>query len=189
MEKAHEKVKKLIKSIGLINAPFFMQGFVDGDCVRFYDPALRLPGGEYERMFRCVFDKNPLRPLVEFALTGKVSKDSIDLQKDDVWLNGKTVGQILPTLKPGVIASISGLEEIKNHPNVVSVFERFKVGETIKPTHNVNQRFAEIDIVCANNEDAAATTRWVYETLKITDENGNDMLVSKFDPERFINRI
>ena len=44
-----------------------MQGFVDGDCVRFYDPGLRLPGGEYERMFKAATEKNVFYPLIEFA--------------------------------------------------------------------------------------------------------------------------
>lgn len=189
MEKAHKKVENFIKHIGLVNAPIFMQGFVDGDCVRFYDPGLRLPGGEYERMFRHALGKNPFKPLIEFALTGKVCEDDVEINEKDIWLSGKTAGQILPTLKPGVIGKIEGLKEIKNHPDVVSLFPRFKVGDTINPTHNVNQRYAEIDIVCATAEKAAQLTEWVYNTLKITDTNGEDMIVSKFDPNRFINRI
>lgn len=35
MEKAHKKVEKLYQDIGLVNAPVFMQGFVDGDTFRF----------------------------------------------------------------------------------------------------------------------------------------------------------
>ncbi len=188
MEKAHKKVEKLISAIGLKNAPFFMQGFVDGDKVRFYDPGLRLPGGEYERMFASVFSKNPLKPLIEFALTGQVSEVDNDMDKDDVWLDGKIAAQVLPTLKPGKIISIKGLEEIKNHRNVVSVFERYNVGDEIFPTHNVNQRFAEIDVVCDTAEEMAKTVNWIYKTLEITDENGDDMIVSKYDPNCFLKR-
>ncbi len=188
MEKAHKKVEKLISAIGLENAPFFMQGFVDGDKVRFYDPGLRLPGGEYERMFESVFNKNLLYPLIEFALTGEVLKYNNLMNKNDVFLNGKSVAQVLPTLKVGKIAQIIGLEEIKNHKNVVSVFDRFCVGDEILPTHNVNQRFAEIDIVCENDEKMAEIVKWIYQTLKITDENGDDMIVSKINPEYYINR-
>ena len=189
MEKAHAKIENFIKHIGLVNAPIFMQGFVDGDCVRFYDPGLRLPGGEYERMFRFATGKSPFKPLIEFALTGRVSAEDNEIGKEDIWLCGKTAGQILPTLRPGVIGKIEGLEEIRQHPDVVSVFPRFKAGDTIQPTHNVNQRYAEIDIVCQSPEKAAEVTAWIYHTLKITDENGEDMLVSQFDPQRFVQRL
>jgi len=186
LTKAHKKVEKFIEAIGLVNAPIFMQGFVDGDTVRFYDPGLRLPGGEYERMFESVFGRNPMEPLIEFALTGKVEK--VDFRPDDVYLNGKLLAQVLPTLKAGTIKSITGLEEIKNHKNVVSVFERFSVGDTIVETRNVNQRFCEIDIVCDNEEQTTEVVAWVYKTLRIEDENGQNMIISSFDPNYYVNR-
>ncbi len=188
MQKANSKVEKFAKAIGLVNAPMFMQGFVDGDCVRFYDPGLRLPGGEYERMFTHVYGKNPLYPLIEFALTGQVSDDSIELSPEDVFLNGKVAAQVLPTLKPGTITTIEGMDEIKNHPRVVSAFERYRAGDVIHPTHNVNQRFAEIDVVCDSNEEMAQVVAWIYDTLKICDENGDNMIVSKYNPNRFLER-
>ena len=188
MQKANSKVEKFAKAIGLVNAPMFMQGFVDGDCVRFYDPGLRLPGGEYERMFTYVYGKNPLYPLIEFALTGQASEDSIELSPDDVFLNGKVAAQVLPTLKPGVITTIEGLDTVRNHPNVVSAFERYRAGDVIHPTHNVNQRFAEIDVVCDSNKEMAQVVAWIYDTLKISDENGDNMIVSKFNPDRFLER-
>lgn len=188
MQKAHEKIEKFISAIGLVNAPIFMQGFVDGDTVRFYDPGLRLPGGEYERMFTSVFSKNPLKPLIEFALTGQVREENNEMKKDDVWLDGKIAAQVLPTLKPGKIACIKGLDKIKNHSKVVSAFDRYNVGDEILPTHNVNQRFAEIDVVCDTAEEMTKTVDWIYKTLEITDENGEDMIVSKYDPNCFIKR-
>ena len=76
-------MEKLIKDIGLVNAPFFLQGFVDGETVRFYDPGLRLPGGEYERMFESAVGKNVFYPLIEYALTGMVSSD-VELETKDI---------------------------------------------------------------------------------------------------------
>ncbi len=186
LNKAHKKVERFIEAIGLVNAPIFMQGFVDGDAVRFYDPGLRLPGGEYERMFESVFGRNPMEPLIEFALTGKV--ETVDFRPDDAYLNGKIAAQVLPTLRAGTITKISGMEEIKSHKNVVSAFERFKEGDLILATRNVNQRFCEIDIVCDNEEQMSEVVSWVYDTLKIEDEFGHDMLVSKFDPSYYITR-
>lgn len=188
MTKVHEKVEKFINDVGLVNAPVFMQGFVDGDTVRFYDPGLRFPGGEYERMFRHACGKNLFYPLIEYALTGIVSEDSVSISKDDIWLNGKIAAQVLPTLRSGRINSIEGIDEIRNHPNVVSVFERYVVGDEICETHNVNQRFCEIDIVCDTAEEMQRIVSWVYDTLKITDNLGNDMIVSRFDTRLFVDR-
>lgn len=188
MEKVHSKVENFIKEVGLVNAPLFMQGFVDGDTVRFYDPGLRFPGGEYERMFKAATGKNVFYPLIEFALTGKVSDDSVELHSNDIYIQGKVAAQVLPTLREGVISGIAGVEEIRKHPNVVGVFERFTIGDRILETHNVNQRFCEIDVVCESNEQMASAVRWIYDTLKIVDSNGQSMIVSCFDPEVFLKR-
>ena len=188
MKNVHDKVEKLYRDIGLVNAPVFMQGFVDGDTVRFYDPGLRLPGGEYERMFNAACGKNPLYPLIEFALTGRASEDACGFDKNDVWLQGKVVGQFLPALRPGRISRIKGMDEVKALTEVLAVFERYGVGDVIEPTHNVNQRFCEIDLVCRDNADMKKTVEKIYSVLKIYDENGNDMVVSKFDTDVFVER-
>lgn len=188
MKNVHNKVEHLIEDIGLVNAPVFMQGFIDGDTVRFYDPGLRFPGGEYERMFKAALNKNLFYPLIEYALTGKVSEDAISLTNEDIWLGGKVAAQVLPTLKAGKISSIKGMEEITKHPKVVSAFERFIVGDEIIETHNVNQRFCEIDVVCDSNEEMKNTVDWIYEKLEILDENGEDMIVSRYDTNLFLER-
>ena len=180
MKNVNDRVEKLYRDIGIVNAPVFMQGFVDGDTVRFYDPGLRLPGGEYERMFTIATGKNPMYPLIEFALTGEISNEHL-FDKEDVYLKGKVVGQVLPALRAGLISEIRGLEEIKACKNVVAVFERYRIGETIKMTKNVNQRFCEIDIVCDSDEEMKETVDWIYDTLSIRDENNDEMIVSNYD--------
>lgn len=181
MSKVHDKVNRLIKDIGLINAPVFMQGFVDGDTVRFYDPGLRFPGGEYERMFKTAVGKNLFYPLIEYALTGMVSDDTIELKDQDIYLNGKIAIQVLPALRGGVIASINGIDKIRSHSGIVSVFERYNSGDEIFETHNVNQRFCEIDIVADTIEEAKSIVEWVYNTLEVIDVDGKNMIVSEID--------
>ncbi len=188
MDNVHKRVEKLYQDIGLVNAPVFMQGFVDGSTVRFYDPGLRLPGGEYERMFTIATGKNPLFPLIEFALTGKVSNEFMVFDENDIWIQNKVVGQVLPTLAKGKIAKIEGLDKIRQRKEVVAVFERFGVGDEIFATRNVNQRFCEIDLVCNSNQEMKEVVDYIYDTLKIFDENGKDMLISKFDTNLFIKR-
>lgn len=177
MEKVHEKVERFIRDIGLVNAPVFMQGFVDGDTVRFYDPGLRYPGGEFERMFKAACGKNVFYPLIEFALTGKVSDDHVALTQEDIWLNNKTASQVLPALRGGTIACIEGMEAICAHPNVVAAFPRLTVGDVVEETHDVKQRFCEIAVVCDSVEELKTIVAWIYRVLKVRDQNGNDMLL------------
>lgn len=187
MTKVNEKVEKLYQDMGLVNAPVFMQGFVDGDTVRFYDPGLRLPGGEYERLFTAVCGKNPIYPLIEFALSGEVKDYANIIDESDIWLKGKAVGQILPALRPGKITQIIGMEKIRSLKSVIKVFDKGMIGDEVKPTKNVNQRFCEIDVVCDSKEDMKKVVDLIYDTLKVLDENGEDMIVSKYDTTVLVN--
>lgn len=186
LDKVHNNFEKLISSIGIFNAPVFMQGFVDGETVRFYDPGLRLPGGEYERMFRVITGKNIFYPLIEFALTGKVEVNELDLKVDDILLNKKFAVQILPTLKSGVISQIKGLDKLRTNPNIVSVFDRYSIGDFVPETHNVNQRFCEIDIVCDSRKQIKEVADYIYNTLEVLDDTGNNMIISKLDTSIFL---
>ena len=175
-----ERVKNMLKSIGLINAPAFMQGFIDGDTVRFYDPGLRYPGAEYERMYEKVHDISLIEPLIEFALTGCISKEARSFENGYLQ-KGKVSPYLLISIKPGKIAKILGEEEVKNHPAVVSMFAKYKVGDEVGAHYNVNQRYCEIDLVCDNINELCKVIDWIYSTLVIENEQGENMVFSKVD--------
>ncbi|MBR3996355.1 MAG: hypothetical protein IKI97_13905 [Clostridia bacterium] len=176
----NEKVAKMLKNIGLKNAPAFMQGFVDGDTVRFYDPGLRYPGAEYERMYERVHGVSLVKPLIEFALTGEISDETV-IPVDGYLQKGKKTPYLLVSVRPGKISRIWGEDEVRNHPAVVSMSTKYKAGDEVGEHYNVNQRFCEIDLVCEDTEDLKNTISWIYDTLIIEDENGENMVFSKVD--------
>lgn len=184
MEKVHDRVVEMIRKLGIQNGPVFMQGFVDGDTVRFYDPGLRLPGTEYERVFHKVYGINPVGALVEFALTGEISEEYKAMPRCAT-LNGNVSFSLYITIKPGTIGRIYGEEEIKAHPAVVSMFRKYSEGETIGELYNVNQRFCEIEILCSTMDELLDVADWVYRTLRVEDVNGQDMLNGKLDLSQF----
>ena len=185
LEKIHKNFKNLVKSIGIVNGPVFMQGFVDGATIRFYDPGLRLPGGEYERMFNFITGKNIFHPLIEYALTGNVTENRLGLKDKDIFLKGKYAVQILPALRGGRIANIRGLSLLEKHPQIVSAFRKYNVGDFVQETHNVSQRFCEIDVVCNSGKEIKEITNYIYNTLEVFDDFGDNMIISKMDLDIF----
>ena len=101
-------------------------------------------------------------------------------------MNGKYVIDLFPCVRPGIISKIEGLEEIKNNPKIVSISTRYNIGEEVGAYYNVNQRFAEIDIVCDDRQDLKDMIDYVYNTLIIKDEKGNDMLFAKIDTAKLL---
>lgn len=187
MEKVNSRVVNMLKGIGLKNGPVFMQGFVDGDTVRFYDPGLRFPGIEYERMYEAACGVNVIKPLIEYALTGTISPayKAID---PAARLCGKVANNLLVALRPGTIARVVGEEAVRSHPCVVSMFTKYGPGDTVGPHHNVNQRFCEIDIVCADLDEMKQTVEWIYQTLRVEDAQGENMITSRLDTGCFERR-
>ena len=130
--------------------------------------------------------KNILYPLIEFAITGKVLGNTLNLQSKEVFLYGKYGIQVFPALREGIITQIIGLDILKKHPKIVSVFNKYSLGDSIFQTHNVNQRFCEIDVVCDSLDDVKETVSYIYDTLHVLDENGDDMIITRKDIKSFL---
>ena len=182
MENAHHKVSKMLKNIGIENAPVFMQGFVDGDKFRFYDPGLRFPGGDYDRIFSSTMGIDLMELLIELAFTGKIRKRK-EIDENTVFLRGNTIFTLHSTVKQGRISKMTSKKELLSIPGVKYVSFRHKVGEKIAFTGDVNQRIAEFNIYGESSEAIRNTIRQVESRLKVLDQDGNDMIFCKFNVE------
>lgn len=177
-----EPVKSFVSKLGLKTAPLFLQGFMDGDKCRFYDPGLRLPGNDYDNIFYRSTGIDIPEMLVEFALTGAVRSENA--QKLKSFSQKKTTSMLFPTLRAGTVARIDGLEQIRNDPKVVSVSTLRAVGDEIKETHDLKQRFCEIDLLCDSLSDLKETIRRIHSVLTVRDTDGENMLCEQFAIDR-----
>lgn len=178
------KVDKLVKKLGLINAPLFLQGFMDGDKCRFYDPGLRLPGNDYDTVFNAATGINISKLLVEFALSGKIDESYYHSLMQNPF---KQVGSMLfPDVKPGKIRTIIGVEEVRTHSNVVNLNIQFKEGDIVGDSYDAKQRLGEIDLLCDSIKELKETIAWIQSKLSVKDENGQEMLFESFDIKNLI---
>lgn len=181
LDNVHGRVVNALRSIGIKNGPVFMQGFIDGNTVRFYDPGIRLPGAEYEKLLYKATGINVMKELITLCLGGEINEYNGKLA-EGYNLDGKVSIQLLVTARGGTIAKFDGLEEINNHPDVVAVAQRYFEGETVVQTGDVKQRICEI-VILANKENAKDVVKWVQSKLTVLDTNGENMLVSQFDAD------
>lgn len=179
IKNTHEKLIKMLKGIGLKNAPVFIQGFIDEDKVRFYDPGLRFSGGEYERLLKKIVGVDIIKMLVEFAITGSIENMTMD--KALYKLKNKKIMQLCPTLKDGIITKIVGEEKIKSNKDVITYSPRYSLGEYISYSNNVSRRFAEICIISENEISERQNIEFIQKSLHVYDENGEDMICDLFD--------
>lgn len=175
-----QRVRGFIKKLGVKNGPVFMQGFVDGNTIRFYDPGLRFPGGDNELFLKKSTGVDLMKLMVEFALTGKISKQ---IRDDLFYLDGKHAVQLDFTCRSGKIAEYRGLEEIRKNDKVVSSFARYKVGKCVPNSGDVRQRVHEVGMVVEKGTSVFNAVKEIQSVFDVIDENGESMLVSVLNPE------
>lgn len=180
-ENAHEKVCRMLEKAGIVNAPVFMQGFVDDGAFRFYDPGLRFPGGDYDRIFATAMDLNLMKLLVEFAFTGNFGSEKVRLDDRTVYLKDQTIFTLHITIRPGTITDMTPLDELLRIEGVMFASLRHHVGDKIGFTGDVNQRIAEVNIIAKTADDLRNTLRQVQERFKVLDERGANMVFCAFD--------
>ncbi len=181
LENVHNRVVNALVALGIKNAPVFMQGFVDGETVRFYDPGLRLPGTEYEKLLLTATGFDLMKQMIAVCLGGEINDYDGSLA-DAYMLGGKISIQLLVSARGGTISKFEGLDEIAKSPNVVTVAQRYFVGETVPQTGDVKQRICEI-VILADKKEAKSTVDWIWSKLIVEDENNEDMIVSRFDSD------
>lgn len=182
IDTTNKKVINMMKSIGYRNGPVMLQGFYDEGAYRFYDPGLRFPGVDFDSIYADVTGINVMKLMVEFALTGKIRRPSIN--SNDVFLKGKTAAVLFPTISAGKVGRILGLNNLDNDSRVYSLTMRHNIGDEVIWSYNVNQRLAEIDVLCSDKESLKAFIKETYKSIEILDESGNNMLYKPFDSNR-----
>lgn len=175
------KVKNMIKEIGVQNAAVFMQGFVDGDTVRMFDPGYRFAGNEYERAYVVATGVDPMESIISYALTGKM-EDFGGKYEGSYDLNGKVAVQYMINGRPGTIAKYIGVNEVEQHPEVIYVGRKYEIGERIENTGSTKHRIFDITFLVNRTEKAVNdVVNYVNKHLHVLDENGDDMIISRFD--------
>ena len=181
----HPKMLEFIADLDISYGPLFMQGFVDGDTVRMYDPGLRFPGTEYERLLSQATGCDLMKMMVELALTGRVETTYKDLTNAYL-LRGAHSVQMLISAKPGKIATFEGIDEIAKDPRVVIASPRYCTGEEVPNSGDVKQRVCEIVLLICPEDDVKQTLDFVWSKLKVLNEAGENMLVSRISAERLL---
>lgn len=181
MNRVHDRISNMFRGMGLCNAPVFLQGFVDGETVRFYDPGLRFPGGEYDQLLLRATGLNMMQSMIALALGEKCHYTREELEKAYLLQNHVAL-QMCITAGAGTVGRIRGLDQIRELPEVVAVTQRIFEGDRVENTGDVKQRFCEIALV-AKKEDAKSVVTRIQSLLEVVDTAGNNMLVSAFDPE------
>lgn len=172
----NDRVVNMIKALEIQNGPVYMQGFVDGKTVRFYDPGFRFPGGEYELLLRRAVGIDIVKAMVRFAMIGKTGFTN---ELDHIYrLNGRHAVQLPIAGLPGKIAKFAGIEDISHMRDVVVASQYYREGETIPATGDVKQRIARVSLVTDVDRSVKESISQVLSMLQVENEAGESLLAT-----------
>jgi hypothetical protein len=119
--------------------------------------------------------------LLDYALTGQFSGWNAAEANRPVFDHSDAI--LLTLLRPGTIARIEGLEEIRALPQVLKVIQFCYEGDTIAESAmgTLNQTFARIFLQAEDNASLLQLIDHVQKTLRILDESGQSMVLPGYD--------
>lgn len=188
LEYHNDAVIRTLKSMGMKNGSANLQGFYtkEGTFV-FFEMDFR-PGGTNTYHFTDHFSgENYLRMLISYSITGKA--DKAELTKADPLFSGK-IGCIFTLLsKNGIITHQEGKETVDSWPNVLYTCYYHPIGKKIEVNGSQAPKTFRAYIVGNNITEINEIIRKIQQTVKVYDENGNNMLFEPFDVNRLISPI
>ena len=176
-KEVEENCKRMFRHIGLKDGMMFMQCKVEDGTCYVYDLGFRLTGSLEYKIFERVCGYNPLEMMIEFALTGKMGKESI-------------VDKAIPEFRepafnvsclcaPGTIKELIGVEEVKRFPEVEDAVIAHAPGETI--TEQMKGLLAQITVRVLGSvhskEELLPIMQKIDDTIHIIGVDGRELLL------------
>ncbi|MDD3141478.1 MAG: ATP-grasp domain-containing protein [Lachnospiraceae bacterium] len=182
MTHSDDSIKKMIKGLGLNNGSIFFQCFVDSEgVVRTYEPGYRLNGAQEHIIISKVSDIDAKELYLNLAISGKVANK--DLQELSNPKPNRIACKLSPLIKTGRIDNIEGLEEIEMLPDVISVNPSYVPGDVVDGEGTLKQIVCRFFVISENKKALIDTINNIYSLLKVENQNGEDMLIGRFDTE------
>lgn len=184
-ERMHKNALRMFKEIGIENGVLMLSGFYENGEFYVYDTGFRLQGEAPHLLMKAIHGFDQREMLIRFALTG--SEGDFDLlEVDDTNLRDKKAATLWFLLKEGTIAQIEGLDSWNDDPNAVELIQRKHIGEEIvhEWIGTEKQVLARLYLVCDSKEELAERLHHYMDTVKVTDQDGEQMLLKGFDVEK-----
>lgn len=181
-EKVHDKLQKMMNGLKIKNGSFFMQGFIIDDEIVFFEMGLRLSGGAGYLQIAKQNEIDQVEMHIRYALTGEFSGWDLTKYDNARFIHPACVLVVL--LSNGTIGKIEGMEEIENHPTVFHILRFKDEGDSLGERGTLNQVFARIYMTSRNLDDLKEAISFIKHSLKITNTNGEDMILNLFDESK-----
>lgn len=182
-QEVEEQAKKMFAALGIKNGMMFMQCKVEDGTCYVYDIGYRLTGSLEYKILEVVSGYNPLKMLINFALTGKMTNEDISKK-----LNPATMSpcyNVSCLCAPGTIAEITGYDTLRHEEGVIDSILTHYPGETI--TEEMKGLLTQITVrvlgAVKSREELCSTMQHIGETIQIKSTDNRQLLLPGIQPE------
>ena len=182
LEKQDRQFKELFAALGMKNGMLFMQGKMKNGLYLPVDIGYRLEGSLSFHYSDFINNVNPMQMMIRYALTGSMGDDEVieDMTEPHYTKTGVTVTLLVTK---GKIAEISGLDEIRHEKCVIHTAQKLQVGAECTHIADFSQVLCRIYLCSEDKGELADTVEKIYSTVKVLDEDGNNMLIGRYDAD------
>lgn len=164
----NEIANKIAKAYEVNNSPLLIQAIINGDDVRVIEFSARLGGGAKYKTIQNVTGFNVLRANLD-SMLGEVPEVKIHN-------TGKCYSRCHIYLTGGKFVAIEGIEELVNNGTIKEYVLTRPFGVNVNSPVSSSDRVASVFIEANNQIDLDNKVKMAISTLKVLDENGNDIL-------------
>lgn len=180
----HNKMLNLLKDLDFKNGILAIQAFVDKDKILFYDPALRITGGQEYVLCDYFYHVNELEALINYAIYGKISEDVL-YEKVDCSFNNHYACNLTFSVRKCKINKINGLDYARKHKNVINVTQEHKEGDIIDRIGTAQQNISRMHLVANSKEELRDVVNDLQNKINVIDENGGNAIIQGFDANKW----
>lgn len=178
-----EYAKQMFSELGIRNGMMFMQCKVEDGTCYVYDIGYRLTGSMEYKILEVVSGYNPLKMLINFALTGKMTDEDISTKVNPATMS--PCYNVSCLCAPGTIAEINGCDTLLQEDGVIDSILTHFPGETI--TEEMKGLLTQITVrvlgLVKNQEELCSTMQHIGETIQITSTDNRQLLLPGIQQE------
>ena len=180
LEATNDKVIAALESCGIQNGMLFIQTLVKDGNFLFYDVGYRLTGTQEYLLLEEICGFNPLKMLVDYALTGEAGESILDRVNPRF---NCFAGNLTFLARPATIGSFVGLEELASMEGVVAVLKNHFEGETIPESvkGTLNQVVLRVFFVAPTRERMKDIMDYAHKVVRVLSPAGENILLPHFD--------
>jgi biotin carboxylase len=187
MQTIDEKVKRMFKALGLKNCTLFMQALVDPEDGNFYfhEMGLRVGGGLTYTITEKTMGVSDLLMMLRYSLGMDFSSPK-EIEAIDPNLGGKVAVSLCVPLRAGVIKSFEGVKQCCQELELIDYTQYHQPGDIITDENigTLDQHFCRIKFLVNSYDEVSEKIDFILKTIKITADDGADMIFSRFDTSR-----